>query len=115
MPRDANLFAFLNLDGEVKEQEEQEERVEGEEEEVLEEEEERKGETVFGAEANIFTEGVGSTGMGDLASKPAAAPATTEATSGERDAVNGKAEQTKLNPHKLAVGDEEEARGLSSS
>ena len=32
----------------------------------------------------------------------------------ERDAVIGKAEQTKVNPHKLAVGDEEEARGLGS-
>ena len=26
----------------------------------------------------------------------------------------GKAEQTKVHPHKLAVGDEEEARGLGS-
>ena len=43
-----------------------------------------------------------------------AAPATTESTSGERDVVNGKNEQTKVNPHKLAVGEEEEARGLSS-
>ena len=57
---------------------------------------------------------MGSTWTGDLASKPAAAPASTEATSGERNAVMGKAEQTKVHPHKLAVGDEEEARGLGS-
>ena len=70
MPRDANLNSFLNLDGKVKEQEE---RVE-----------EEKGETVFGAEANVITEGVGSTGTGVLASKPAAALAMTEATFGRK-------------------------------
>ena len=96
-----------------------EEELEAEEEEemkeeVREEEEKKKGETVFGAEANIVAEGAGSTKTDDLTSKPAAAPVTTEATSGERDAVIGKAEQTKVNPHKLAVGDEEEARGLGS-
>ena len=79
LPRDANLYSLLNLDGEGMEQEEQGERVEEEEEE-----EEEKGETVFGAEANVITEGVGSTGTGVLASKPAAALATTEATLGRK-------------------------------
>ena len=76
LPRDANLYSLLNLDGEGMEQEEQGERVE--------EEEEEKGETVFGAEANVITEGVGSTGTGVLASKPAAALAMTEATFGRK-------------------------------